>query len=209
MRFLSSIGLAALLASSCLSGAAHANTLDFAVNPTATTTYTGSTLDTSTALILGSGTLLVGTVGLTDQSGLTAFSSTITISPLTLTYGSTTGVQSTPLATDITKSWSDTLGNFTETLTTIDYIGRGAPNAIVVILEGLLTNPDLTTTQVFFELNANQVGGPGHSVNWSGTQSTTNPNPVPLPAAFPLFATGLGALGLLGWRRKRKPLAAA
>ena len=28
--------------------------------------------------------------------------------------------------------------------------------------------------------------------------------PVPLPAALPLFATGLGALGLLGWRRKRK-----
>jgi uncharacterized protein (TIGR03118 family) len=29
-------------------------------------------------------------------------------------------------------------------------------------------------------------------------------NPVPLPTALPLFATGLGALGLLGWRRKRK-----
>ena len=27
--------------------------------------------------------------------------------------------------------------------------------------------------------------------------------PTPLPAALPLFATGLGALGLLGWRRKR------
>ena len=26
---------------------------------------------------------------------------------------------------------------------------------------------------------------------------------TPLPAAFPLFAAGLGALGLLGWRRKR------
>jgi hypothetical protein len=27
--------------------------------------------------------------------------------------------------------------------------------------------------------------------------------PTPLPAALPLFASGLGALGLLGWRRKR------
>ena len=32
---------------------------------------------------------------------------------------------------------------------------------------------------------------------------------TPLPAAFPLFATGLGALGLLGWRRKRKAAALA
>jgi hypothetical protein len=32
-----------------------------------------------------------------------------------------------------------------------------------------------------------------------------NPVPeTPLPAALPLFATGLGALGLLGWRRRRK-----
>jgi hypothetical protein len=32
--------------------------------------------------------------------------------------------------------------------------------------------------------------------------------PTPLPAALPLFATGLGGLGLLGWRRKRKARAA-
>jgi hypothetical protein len=32
---------------------------------------------------------------------------------------------------------------------------------------------------------------------------------VPIPAALPLFATGLGALGLLGWRRKRKAALAA
>jgi hypothetical protein len=31
---------------------------------------------------------------------------------------------------------------------------------------------------------------------------------TPLPAALPLFATGLGAMGLLGWRRKRKNSAA-
>ena len=32
-------------------------------------------------------------------------------------------------------------------------------------------------------------------------------DPTPLPATLPLFATGLGALGLLGWRRKRKQAA--
>jgi hypothetical protein len=31
---------------------------------------------------------------------------------------------------------------------------------------------------------------------------------TPLPAALPLFATGLGAMGLFGWRRKRKNVAA-
>jgi hypothetical protein len=31
---------------------------------------------------------------------------------------------------------------------------------------------------------------------------------TPVPAALPLFATGIGALGLLGWRRKRKNTAA-
>ncbi len=28
--------------------------------------------------------------------------------------------------------------------------------------------------------------------------------PIPLPAALPLFGTGLGILGFLGWRRRRK-----
>ena len=32
---------------------------------------------------------------------------------------------------------------------------------------------------------------------------------TPLPAALPLFATGLGTLGLLNWRRKRKTAAVA
>jgi hypothetical protein len=34
-------------------------------------------------------------------------------------------------------------------------------------------------------------------------------SPTPLPAALPLFATGLGVLGLFGWRRKRKNAVAA
>jgi hypothetical protein len=35
------------------------------------------------------------------------------------------------------------------------------------------------------------------------------PRVVPVPAALPLFGTGLGALGLIGWWRKRKAQAAA
>jgi hypothetical protein len=31
-----------------------------------------------------------------------------------------------------------------------------------------------------------------------------DPAAAPLPATLPLFATGLGALGLFGWRMKRK-----
>ena len=38
-------------------------------------------------------------------------------------------------------------------------------------------------------------------VDVEGTQT-------PIPAALPLFATGLGVMGLLGWRRKRKTAAA-
>ena len=37
---------------------------------------------------------------------------------------------------------------------------------------------------------------------------TYTPAATPLPAALPMFATGLGGLGLLGWRRKRKNAAA-
>ena len=37
-----------------------------------------------------------------------------------------------------------------------------------------------------------------------GSFTTGAAVPTPLPAALPLFATGLGGLGLLGWRRKRK-----
>jgi hypothetical protein len=38
----------------------------------------------------------------------------------------------------------------------------------------------------------------------AGSMFTFTSTTTPLPAALPLFATGLGALGLLGWRRKRK-----
>ena len=43
-------------------------------------------------------------------------------------------------------------------------------------------------------------GGDGFSFDYAAIV------PTPLPGALPLFAIGLGALGLLGWRRKRKAI---
>jgi hypothetical protein len=46
----------------------------------------------------------------------------------------------------------------------------------------------------------------GTAADQSFTLEIAEPSvtPVPLPATLPLLATGLGALGLLGWRRERK-----
>jgi hypothetical protein len=40
-----------------------------------------------------------------------------------------------------------------------------------------------------------------------GALAVSAPAETPLPATVPLFATGLGAIGLLGWRRRRKSVA--
>jgi hypothetical protein len=66
-----------------------------------------------------------------------------------------------------------------------------------------------------FDPNANYTGPgcvfncgmPGRDYN-PGFENTAFAATTPLPAALPLFATGLGGLGLLGWRRKRRAQAA-
>jgi hypothetical protein len=49
--------------------------------------------------------------------------------------------------------------------------------------------------------NPTEYGDNGGSQKLSVTALSAT---TPLPAALPLFAAGLGGLGLLGWRRKRK-----
>jgi hypothetical protein len=45
-----------------------------------------------------------------------------------------------------------------------------------------------------------------HSANFHSLRPLVAYEVTPLPATLPLFVAGLGALGLLGWRRKRKPI---
>jgi hypothetical protein len=49
---------------------------------------------------------------------------------------------------------------------------------------------------------------PGITDGTSNTIFIGESQVTPVPAALPLFATGIGALGLFGWRRKRKAAAA-
>jgi hypothetical protein len=58
-----------------------------------------------------------------------------------------------------------------------------------------------------FDIRATFLGDDnfqGAMADTTVTVDAVNAGATPLPAALPLFATGLGVLGLLGWRRKRK-----
>ncbi len=69
-----------------------------------------------------------------------------------------------------------------------------------------------------WELGFLGAGGVNPGVTWlstpngeTGTVDAYNPPTfvaaTPIPAALPLFASGLGAMGLFGWRKKRKAAA--
>jgi hypothetical protein len=78
---------------------------------------------------------------------------------------------------------------------------------------GYTSGSPLSDTMTFDDTTLAGLGlTPGtYTYSWGATDPTftIEIGATPLPAALPLFASGLGALGLLGWRRKRKAQAAA
>ena len=58
----------------------------------------------------------------------------------------------------------------------------------------------------FLSTNGTPSSSAGYLISYLGQERVGSflVSTTPLPAALPLFASGLGALGLLGWRRKRK-----
>jgi hypothetical protein len=90
-------------------------------------------------------------------------------------------------------------------------------NYWIAVVYGDGNTAQISTSAVTTEANVSLTGGGSctESTACSSSSSTTEtfgPNfetaATPLPAALPLFASGLGAMGLFGWRRKRRNAAA-
>jgi hypothetical protein len=59
------------------------------------------------------------------------------------------------------------------------------------------------TVDPMFSIDSNFANASDYSFQFS--PGIENLDATPIPGTLPLFATGLGGLGLLGWRRKRNP----
>jgi hypothetical protein len=115
---------------------------------------------------------------------------------------------STPVSTpsyNASVNWSLTSGNTYWLLET-----SGTNSKFVAFGLPLPSNADIAITfsGTFDSTIAGAIANNGgfQSNEWwaAFNDITTSSSAVPLPAALPLFATGLAGLGLLFWRRKRK-----
>jgi hypothetical protein len=109
-----------------------------------------------------------------------------------------TGLALTVIGTDLFFNYSLATDSFLEIGTT------SSPNINIVLA-------DVTHfTGALLQFNDGQ-GGTQSSSSVSGNTliGTESVSATPLPATLPLFATGLGALGFFGCRRKRKTAAIA
>ncbi len=92
-------------------------------------------------------------------------------------------------------------GNAFPTITSVLVNGLGSPG-LPCALPGMVVCSFLASDKLYINF-----------AGWSYKDGDTvrvdfATSPVPLPAALPLFAAGLGAMGIMGWRKKRKALTA-
>jgi hypothetical protein len=151
-----------------------------------------------------------------DVSGGQASSGTGTISGALIT-GLLGGPQSLTLVTPATPEAETPLGYRSSTGTDLFGVTDVVPvdnNGLLFII-GTPFGPGLNSLFAFWSdpgAGAIFSGTPFGATDYASSQATLSeqaPNETPLPAALPLFATGLGMMGLLGWRRKRKNAAIA
>jgi hypothetical protein len=107
---------------------------------------------------------------------------------------------------------------YSSNLLNISFTGTGVGPGLANLVEGDMTNlpgPASFTISGEEEQFTSSAVGTGawcagdDCIGDMGTSSSWSVGTTPLPATLPLFASGIGALGLLGSRRKRKSAALA
>jgi hypothetical protein len=171
----------------------HAQAETISISGTTSSTVTTNLTGTppanmvGTAPLSGTGSGTLGAFSITANGTLTVFG------PDYITLSVTNGTF-TDTFSDGTLFGTDTATGTTNGINTnsvVSFIFTGGTGAFA----------GDTGTETSTESIVNATGA--DSASFTGTLTTT-----PLPAALPLFAGGLGALGLFGWRRKRKNAAA-
>jgi PEP-CTERM motif len=205
---------AGVIAAFAANSAAEAAIINFGVASfDGAVSYTGPSLDVSSALDLDGATLLVTEVNPADDSGL-AILGPVTISAATspasshIIYGTGTGPG--PLGAVVTLSWTATTGpdvgdKFTETLTSVMSISRTLVDQIGLILTGTVTDSAgvFLDTPVLLSLTANQALGTG-TTSSSFTNATVGTTPsVPEPSTWVMMGLGFGALGYAAARKRK------
>ena len=87
-----------------------------------------------------------------------------------------------------------------------DYYAANPDNPVSPAEFNIFTDNGVST---LLTLASNNVNAPFNGSLSIGLIGEGSAGETPLPAALPLFASGLGALGLYGWRRKKKAQAVA
>lgn len=181
---------------------AAVSVIDFSAVANGTVTYSGPTLGSSTVIDLTMATLTVSSIGADDNASGLSPGNPISLSPMTIAYGSGGG----PNAVDIDKTWTGTTGSFLEHLDTATIFRVPGSNFITVELTGWVTGPagsgfDMTPAQML--LSATQVAGPGGSVSVSLT-NTAHTSAIPEPSTWMMLALGFGGLAYAAVRRSAK-----
>jgi PEP-CTERM motif len=198
-KSVSALGVALIASLGVISAAqAAVNVIDFGAASSGPVTYTGSSLNLSTALDLSGATDAVTTVGSDDTTGIPT-GTLITLFPLEIVYGSGDG----PEAIDLSKTWTVGGTTYTETLSEVT-ITRSPVNSITLSFTGEVTGGAFVDAPATLILNANQARGPGvgHAVSVALTNAAATT--VPEPSTWVMMLLGFAGVGFAAVRRSAK-----
>ena len=177
-----------------IAGALTALFFSFCASPSSAVTYhMDLTLGTASAV----GTITTdGTIGTLNGGNIVDYDLTLTNGAFAAVLHASNGTISS--GTSLTATSTALLFNFSSNTGSFFVFGGNPGLGFEDALGSLSAHPSTIS------LNLSGVGDPNSPI-WTPYRGNVEIALItPLPGALPLFATGLGALGLLGWRRKRK-----